>query len=380
MFVFLILSQLGREVCYNYCNSLTISYFLPYLHFQMNTEIGRRDQMNKREKETQIYIALLKQYLQNPQAGDKDEIKKMSSTFIDEGIYPEEIIRMHMDALQKLYDDVSGTYHAALTFLLQSFIAYREAYVQYDLLKTEQLELKSEIQVAANMQQTLLATEIPHLPGLDIGAITVPHHQLNGDYIHFVTGKDGAVGVAIADVIGKGVPAALSMSMIKYALDSFYEETMSPSAILRDLNRVVERNVSSNMFITMFYGQYFTTTNTFRFSTAGHEPGFIYRKETGDFSEIEAKGLVLGVLKHTKYKQYELHIEEGDLIVLLTDGVTECRHGDGFVTREAVLDVIAQYMHLPVQDHVEQVYRHFKELDDFELKDDFSLIIMKRNV
>src|SRR5699024_5073946 len=84
----------------------------------------------------------------------------------------------------------------------------------------------------------------------------VPLHQMNGDYYHFITGNDGSMGVAIADVIGKGVPAALSMSMIKYAMDSFDEEIMSPSAILRNLNAVVERNVASNMFITMFYGHF----------------------------------------------------------------------------------------------------------------------------
>src|SRR5699024_12364078 len=83
------------------------------------------------------------------------------------------------------------------------------------------------------MQKTLLSTEIPHIEGIDIGAISVPLHQMNGDYYHFITGNDGSMGVAIADVIGKGVPAALSMSMIKYAMYSFDEE------IMRDRKSVV---------------------------------------------------------------------------------------------------------------------------------------------
>src|SRR5699024_5110135 len=165
-------------------------------------------------------------------------------------IYPEEIVRIHMRAIEMLFGEGFNDYKRSLKFLLESLIAYRKAHEEYEELRLEQWELKSEIQVAANMQKTLLRTKIPNIEGIDIGAISVPYHQMNGDYFHFITGEDGTLGVAIADVIGKGVPAALSMSMIKYAMDSFYDELMSPSAILRNLNSVVERNVASNMFIT----------------------------------------------------------------------------------------------------------------------------------
>src|SRR5699024_2349345 len=153
---------------------------------------------------------------------------------------------------------------------------YRISHVEFERETDEEAELRSEIQVAANMQKTLLKTEIPMITGLDIGAISVPFRQMNGDNYYFVKSDSGVLGYAIADVIGKGVPAALAMSMIKYAMDSFYEESMTPDNILRRLNRVVERNVTPNMFITMFYGQYFPSSSTFRFASAGHEPGFIY--------------------------------------------------------------------------------------------------------
>src|SRR5699024_11142157 len=155
------------------------------------------------------------------------------------------------------------------------------------------------------------------------------------------------LGVAVADVIGKGVPAALSMSMIKYALDSYHDEIMTPSASLRYLNRVVERNVASNMFITMFYGQDFPETSIFRFASAGHDPGLLYHADKGEFEEIHAQVLVLGVVKHTYYAQYELELESGDYIVLLTDGVTECLRSGRFITREEVMEVFEKYAHLP---------------------------------
>ncbi|HLR22274.1 MAG TPA: SpoIIE family protein phosphatase [Pseudogracilibacillus sp.] len=330
------------------------------------------------EKDSNTYKRLLSQFLTSNHTSYLEEAKAMSVSFVRRNIYPEEIVRIHMKALESLCGEAFDDYKKSMKFLLEALIAYRRAHSEFESLRMEQIELKTEIQVAANMQKTLLSTEIPHIEGIDIGAISVPLHQMNGDYYHFITGNDGSMGVAIADVIGKGVPAALSMSMIKYAMDSFDEEIMSPSAILRNLNAVVERNVASNMFITMFYGHFLPESGLLKFASAGHEPGFIYRNETNEFEEIKAKGLVLGVLKNTAYRQYELTLKKGDMIVLLTDGVTECRWEDRFVNKEEVISIIKKYADLPAQEHVEKVYDHFNQYIGFDLRDDFTLIIIKK--
>lgn len=334
--------------------------------------------MYRLNEDGKVYKDLLKKYLESNDKTFLNEAKKMSVSFVSRNMYPEDIFKLHKNAISSICEGVEEVHHKSLEFLLESLIAYQNAQEEYEKLKLEQLELKSEIQIAANMQKTFLKTEIPHIEGLDIGAISVPYHQLNGDYMHFVETDDGSLRVAIADVIGKGIPAALAMSMIKYAIDSFYEDDMSPKTILRKLNRVVEKNVTSNMFITMFYGQYYPCSSIFRFASAGHEPGFIFRAKEKKFVEIGAKGLVLGVLKNTHYNQYETKIEKGDMIILLTDGVTECRTGNRFIKREEVLEVIEQYAHLPAQQHVEKVYMHFNDFNQYELKDDFTLIIIKK--
>src|SRR5699024_11340959 len=105
-------------------------------------------------------------------------------------------------------------------------------------------------------------------------------------------------------------------------------------------NEVIERNILSNILITMFYELFITESGLIKFASAGHEPVFIYRNETNEFEEIKAKGLVLGVLKNTAYRQYELTLKKGDMIVLLTDGVTECRLEDRFVNKEEVISII----------------------------------------
>nr|WP_227001830.1 PP2C family protein-serine/threonine phosphatase [Virgibacillus necropolis] len=324
------------------------------------------------------YKDLLKHYIETQDEQSLYGAEQISKTFIKNNILPEEIVSLHNQALAEIYPDLFVDFQRSMDFLMESMISYGLAHQEYQTLREKQIELKSEISVAAGMQDTLLATSKPEIEGLEIGAISVPAHQLNGDYYHFIKGEDGSLGVAVADVIGKGIPAALCMSMIKYSMDSFPEQTMNPKTILGNLNRVVERNVDPSMFITMFYAQYNPKDGKLLYSTAGHEPGYFYSAKTNTFKEIEAKGLVLGVSKETKYKQYESSMEDGDMVILLTDGVTECRQGDRFIESEEVLDIIRQHVHLPAQKMVDLVYKYFERLQNFQLRDDFTLIILRK--
>ncbi|MBH0231558.1 PP2C family protein-serine/threonine phosphatase [Halobacillus yeomjeoni] len=336
--------------------------------------------MSTLKLELENYKELLQEYIRTKDEQALYQAEQFSKQSMQHNISPEEIINVHIQSLEEIYPEMPDYIQASMSFLLETMISYGLAYQEYQSLRERQLELKSEISVAANMQKTLLSTVKPELDELDIGALSVPAKQMNGDYHHFVYDGDGALGIAVADVIGKGVPAALCMSMIKYSMDSFPEMRMDPSVILGSLNRVVERNVDSSMFITMFYGMYDTKDHTFSFSSAGHEPGFYYHKDKDEFEEIDVPGLVLGVSAETTYKQKQLKVEQGDMVILLTDGVTECRQGDRFIEQEEILHVIKSYAHLPSQEIVEQVYKHFERLQDFQLRDDFTLIILRRNV
>ncbi|MFD1362015.1 PP2C family protein-serine/threonine phosphatase [Lentibacillus salinarum] len=324
------------------------------------------------------YRHLLKHYIDIQDEQSLYGAEQISKAFIKNNVPPEEIINLHIRAMSELYPDLPDSFRHSMNFLLEIMIAYGIAHQEYHSLREVQSELKSEIAVAANMQDTLLATTKPDTEDLDIGVISVPAQQMSGDYYHFLTGKDGSLGIAVADVIGKGIPAALCMSMIKYSMDSLPEATMSPQTILKNLNRVVERNVDSSMFVTMFYAQFLPEESTIRYSSAGHEPGFYYNAKTKTFEEIETKGLVLGVMPDVDYRQYERTIDRGDMVILLTDGVTECRQGDRFIEVDEVLEVIEQYIDLPVQEMVHKVYKHFERLQDFQLRDDFTLIVLRR--
>ena len=334
--------------------------------------------MDFRETMELKYREILDSYLKEQNEQILYQGQKYSRKLIEHRISPEEVISLHRSILAEIEPNMPDNIINSFDVLLEVMMGYGLAYREHQSLRTKQKELNNEIEIAASMQQTLLGTTIPVIDSVDIGAISVPAKHMSGDYYHFVEDENNCLGVAIADVIGKGIPAALCMSMIKYAMDSLPEHRHQPNIILESLNRVVEQNVDPSMFITMFYGMYDTINHMFRYASAGHEPGFFYDAQTGNFSDLNAKGLLLGIDKKTKYRQYEKPVEIGDFIVLLSDGVTECRTTDGFIERETLISYIKKNNHLGAQEMVNNVYKELERLQAFQLRDDFTLIILKR--
>ena len=324
-----------------------------------------------------LYKDILGNYIQTQNEQILYQGQKLSRKSLENEISPEDIVSIHKEVIEEIYSDIPEKVLHSLDFLLEVMISYGLALREHQTLKNKQRELRSEIEVAANVQQTLLGTKVPASSTLEIGAISVPAKQMNGDYFHFVEEEHGGLSIAIADVIGKGIPAAMCMSMIKYAMDSLPDSRKNPSYVLENLNNIVERNVDPSMFITMFYGSYNPETNLFDYASAVHEPGFYYDAKADSFEALEAKGLVLGVDRHVKYLQYEQQLSKGDMIVLLTDGVTECRTEEGFIERLDIIKLIRKYMHLSPQEIVESVYKELEKLQHFQLRDDFTLIILK---
>ncbi|MDQ0273203.1 PP2C family protein-serine/threonine phosphatase [Cytobacillus purgationiresistens] len=326
------------------------------------------------------YREILVNYLKDGSEQALYQSQKFSRNSMEDSIPPEEIVSMHKSLMIELFPDFTPEMQESFDILLEVMVGYGFAYREHQNLKHIQQELRTEMEIAANVQQTLLGTKVPSVEGLDIGAISVPAKHMNGDYFHFVKDENGSVSIAIADVIGKGLPAALCMSMIKYSMDSLPENRKSPTLVLENLNRVVEQNVDLTMFITMLYGIYNIENHMFTYASAGHEPGLYYNASEKEFTELTAKGLLLGIEKTTKYRQYEKEVSPGDMIILMSDGVTESRTEEGFIERETLLSLIEKNIHLEAQAIVHNVYKELEKLQDFHLQDDFTLIILKREV
>ncbi|WP_017729379.1 PP2C family protein-serine/threonine phosphatase [Halalkalibacterium ligniniphilum] len=328
----------------------------------------------------QSYRQILCAFLENKSEQGLYNAQQFTKKLLEQQISPEELVSLHCAVIDELFPTLPEEVQDSFDFLLEVMIGYGLAYREHQSLRDRQRELESEIEVAANMQQTLLPKVTPSIPSLDIGVLSVPANKMSGDYYHYVQDDYDCIGIAIADIIGKGVPAALCMSMIKYAMDSIPEQCPQPSELLENLNRVVEQNIDDSMFITMMYGYYHSTNHEFRYSGAGHEPGFFYHAEEDTFEELYAKGLVLGLSKKTKFREYYKKVKPGDFIVFLSDGVTECRVDDRFIEREEIINLIRKYLHFDAQEMVNRVYYELAKLQGFNLRDDFTLMILRRKV
>jgi phosphoserine phosphatase RsbU/P len=325
-----------------------------------------------------LYEKLLASYMTEPKEDHLYSAQQLSKWFIEKRVSPEEVINVHIGSVKRMVPELPKEVKATLEMLLEVMVGYGVAYQEREQLMSRQRELEDEIEVAAGLQQTLLPESTPSLPGVDIGVISVASKQMSGDYYNFVDHGMQQLGVGIADIVGKGIPAALCMSMIKYTMDRLDAKSLSPGEILRDLNTIVERNVLPSMFITMIYGVYDSLNHQFRYATAGHEPGLIYSAREDCFTSLETKGMVLGVLRDNEYPEYVADLEPNDAIILFTDGVTEARVDGKFIERETIKSMIRDHIHLPAQQAVEAIHQKLYEMTNYIMRDDQTILMIKR--
>ncbi|MEI4770702.1 PP2C family protein-serine/threonine phosphatase [Psychrobacillus sp. FJAT-51614] len=323
------------------------------------------------------YKNILREYtlMQNEQ--NLYEGQNFSKQLIQKNISPEDVISIHKASLEEIMPDLPSNVSHSFDLLIEVMIHYGLALKEHQTLIKKQENIKMEMELAANVQKTLLKTKVPHMSGLDIGMISVPAKEMNGDYAYFLSDETN-LGIAVADVIGKGIPAALCMSMIKYGMDSLSGAKTEPVIVLDIINRIVEKSVSDSMFISMFYGTYDSINCEFTYASAGHEPPLFYCDKSGSFKELQAKGLLLGVVPNVKYEQHSIVLDKGDFVVMMTDGVTECRSKEGFIEQQKVMEIIESVKDEPAQVMVEYVFHKLEELQDFEQRDDFTLVIFKK--
>ncbi|MFS0577137.1 PP2C family protein-serine/threonine phosphatase [Sporosarcina sp. 179-K 3D1 HS] len=324
------------------------------------------------------YRALLKQYIDNQSEEGLYFGQQFSRQFIEKNIAPEEVISMHKTGVAELFPDLPTELMLTYDFLIEMMIHYGLALQEHQSLIRKQEEIRVEMNLATKVQDTLLKTKIPEIKGLDIGYLTKPAKQMSGDYIYFLNETGNSACVAVADVIGKGIPAALCMSMVKFGMDSLQKENTSPHHVLDIVNRIVEKSVDESMFISMFYGKYNADLSTFSYASAGHEPALLFKASNRTFVELDAKGLLLGVQPNVVYEERSVELEKGDFIVIMTDGVTEVRTEDGFIDQTEIEAMIEEVSEDSAQEIANSLYDKLASLQNFILHDDFTIVIFKK--
>jgi len=184
-----------------------------------------------------------------------------------------------------------------------------------------------EIADAGATQRGLLPQAIPEFPGYGISAAWRPAGAVSGDYFDVLRLDSRHLALCVADVIGKGVPAALLMSNVQAAVHALAGEVLATGELCGRINRIVAANVGSGKFITFFYGV-LDCDRRFRYTNAGHPEPILVRRN-GECVRVNHGGVVLGVFPEWEYREESLVLEPGDRLVLFTDGITEIENAEG---------------------------------------------------
>ncbi len=193
-----------------------------------------------------------------------------------------------------------------------------------------QERMQRELEIAASIQMGLLPSSLPHVEGLDIAAICHPANEVGGDFFDFVYNADGLLGMALGDVTNKGVPAALFMVVSRTLLRAAAPLHSSPRRVLEHANNDIYDDLSGvGMFVTIFFAYYNPRTRELTYANAGHAPVLFYRNATGTCEFWKADGPPVGVLPEIMSKDHTTHLEEGDVLVVMSDGFNEAANSQG---------------------------------------------------
>jgi sigma-B regulation protein RsbU (phosphoserine phosphatase) len=206
---------------------------------------------------------------------------------------------------------------------------------------TARLEMQDqELERAHEIQQSLLPGKIPQIPGFEVAGAWQPASTVGGDYYDVLRLSDHRLGICIADVVGKGVSAALLMANVQAALRAFASDSESPALVCGKVNRLLCDNIATGKFVTFLYGILDGNTRTFRHCNAGHPYPIL--QSGGSIRALEESDAVLGVFPDWTYKDSYVELRAGDRLFLFTDGITEAFNTDGQEFEDASIAAFAQ--------------------------------------
>ena len=249
-----------------------------------------------------------------------------------------------------------------------------------------------QLSIGAEIQAQLLPDHCPVVEGVDLAARCRPAFQVGGDYYDFIPTRPDLLGrrrergrwaFVMGDVMGKGVPAGLLMTMLRGMLRAEVLSGLPPDRILHDLNQLAQEDLAqSHRFVTLFYSDFDPRTRRLRYANAAHNPPLLWRAERRSISRLDAAGLLIGLQPEADYGLGDVRLESGDVLLYYTDGVTEAPGitGDRF-DEERLISALERACRSgsSAQDILDAL---FERLDRFvgadrQLEDDASMVVLK---
>jgi len=214
--------------------------------------------------------------------------------------------------------------------LLSLFANQAAAAIETTRLPREAIEkerIERELELAAAIQRQLLPRELPHIAGVELAGSTLPTRQVGGDYFDWFPLSGGRLGFVVADVSGKGIPAALLVSTVHAAIHLQIDASETIVDLVSRIDRHLQRFSPAHKFLTLFFGLLEPGADLLRYVSAGHNPALLARTG-GAIDRLSATGVPLGLLPHGSWREETVPFHRGDLLCVYTDGFTEATNGD----------------------------------------------------
>lgn len=269
--------------------------------------------------------------------------------------------------------------------LLLKLGEYAGRSIEINRLYNEQREkdkLENDLRLANDIQQRLLPKKYPIIKNIDIYGMNIPAKSVGGDYFDVFRlepeNPDSKIAILVGDVAGKGVSAALVMAMTRSFLRAAATADSTPKEVLKRINRQILEDTQTNIYVTMFFSIYDPETMELKYSKAGHNPPYLYKKKNNEIVKLTTGGLFLGMFDDGMFEEKSIFIEEGDKLVFYTDGVTEAMNLN---KEEFKSDRFVKAIEESIEfDSISSVKKIYKTVDAFvgnaPVHDDFTLMII----
>lgn len=294
-------------------------------------------------------------------------------------VFSSSIVGLFTEELLNLLTSLAGQLALAVE-LVDEREAREKEKSQKDAALLKNAAVAHEMEIAKQIQLSLLPEEPPTLPGTQIAFLSVPADHVGGDYYDFFVREGRIFDAVIADVSGHNVGAALIMVETRSVLRAQVNVSSSPGKILSSLNNLLLSDLSrAELFITMFYIKYDTLTQWLTFSSAGHNQPLLYRFSDGSCHYLDAEGLIIGVKEDVFFEEKSILLDPGDILLLYTDGLTEAANSDGEMYGLERLSALLRKAHNePLQNMIEIIYRDMIDFaGNLDLRDDVSMVAMR---
>lgn len=244
--------------------------------------------------------------------------------------------------------------------------------------RQEQQRVQRQLRIASQVQQKMLPTAVPHVPGFDVAAHYVPSFELGGDFYDLIDLR-GNLGIAIGDVVGKGIAAGLLMASVRAAIRAYAQDVYDLDEIITRVNASLAADTRDDEFATLFYGVLDPYRRRLTYCNAGHEPGLLLRD--GRITPLMADGMLLGVDATQRYSKHILDLRPGDRVLLYTDGLSDAMNAVGRkLGRARVLEAYAQTSELSAADTVHHLlWAMRRHLGLTRNTDDTTLVVIRHS-